>query len=166
MMPAARLTPPLVTRVGARVVCVTGLLLVAAGLFIISRIGTDTSYWLMLAGLVPLGVGMGAAMICTHCGRIRFPGWSLGAALHYRKQFLVWTCADRPTAAVVIKEGQGNLAIRALADQVVNYLDVLGGGCRGRLCSRPHLHYQPVQLALELFKPHPLAVCKLSWTPD
>ncbi len=62
MMPAARLTPGLVTRFGARVVCVTGLLLVAVGLFIISRIGTDTPYWLMLAGLVPLGVGMGAAM--------------------------------------------------------------------------------------------------------
>ncbi|MFZ0251481.1 MAG: MFS transporter [Acidimicrobiales bacterium] len=62
MMPAARLTPRLVSRFGARAVCVTGLLLVAGGLLIISQIGTDTSYWLMLAGLVPLGVGMGAAM--------------------------------------------------------------------------------------------------------
>ena len=62
MMPAARLTPGLVTRFGARTVCVTGLLLCAVGLFILSRIGTDTPYWLMLAGLVPLGIGMGAAM--------------------------------------------------------------------------------------------------------
>jgi EmrB/QacA subfamily drug resistance transporter len=62
MMPAARLTPRLVSRFGARTVCVTGLLLVATGLFIISRIGTDTPYLLMLAGLVPLGIGMGAAM--------------------------------------------------------------------------------------------------------
>jgi EmrB/QacA subfamily drug resistance transporter len=62
MMPAARLTPGLVARLGARTVCVTGLLLVAAGLFIISRVGTDTSYLLIVAGLVPLGVGMGAAM--------------------------------------------------------------------------------------------------------
>lgn len=29
---------------------------------VISRVGTDTSYLLILAGLVPLGVGMGAAM--------------------------------------------------------------------------------------------------------
>jgi MFS family permease len=36
--------------------------LVAVGLVIISRVGTDTSYLLMLAGLVPLGIGMGAAM--------------------------------------------------------------------------------------------------------
>jgi len=62
MMPAARLTPRLVTRFGARAVCVTGLVLVATGLVIISRIGTDSSYLLLVAGLVPLGVGMGAAM--------------------------------------------------------------------------------------------------------
>jgi EmrB/QacA subfamily drug resistance transporter len=62
MMPAARLTSGLVSRFGARAVCVTGLVLVAAGLSVISRIGTDTSYLLILAGLVPLGVGMGAAM--------------------------------------------------------------------------------------------------------
>jgi EmrB/QacA subfamily drug resistance transporter len=62
MMPASRLTPNLVSKFGARAVCVTGLLLVAAGLFILSHIGTDTSYLLMLAGLVPLGIGMGAAM--------------------------------------------------------------------------------------------------------
>jgi MFS family permease len=62
MMPAARLTSGLASRFGARAVCVTGLVLVAAGLVIISRVGTDTSYLLMLAGLVPLGIGMGAAM--------------------------------------------------------------------------------------------------------
>ena len=62
MMPAARLTPRLASRFGARAVCVTGLVLVAVGLVIISRVGTDTSYLLMLAGLVPLGIGMGAAM--------------------------------------------------------------------------------------------------------
>jgi EmrB/QacA subfamily drug resistance transporter len=62
MMPAARLTARLVTRFGARDVCVAGLVLVAFGLVVISRIGTDSPYVLMLAGLVPLGVGMGAAM--------------------------------------------------------------------------------------------------------
>jgi Na+/melibiose symporter-like transporter len=62
MMPAARVTPALVSRFGARPVCVTGLVLVALGLAIISRIGTNSSYFLMLAGLIPLGVGMGAAM--------------------------------------------------------------------------------------------------------
>src|SRR5580658_8700406 len=62
MMPSARLTSRLVSRFGARMVCVTGLVLVAAGLVIISRVGTDTSYLLMLVGLVPLGIGMGAAM--------------------------------------------------------------------------------------------------------
>ena len=62
MMPAARLTPRLVARFGARRVCVSGLVLVAAGLVIISRVEPHSNYLLMLAGLVPLGVGMGAAM--------------------------------------------------------------------------------------------------------
>jgi EmrB/QacA subfamily drug resistance transporter len=62
MMPTARLTSTLASRYGARSVCITGLLLVAAGLVTISRVGTDSPYWLMLGGLVLLGVGMGAAM--------------------------------------------------------------------------------------------------------
>jgi EmrB/QacA subfamily drug resistance transporter len=61
MMPAARLTPRLVARFGARAVCVAGLLLVAIGLAVLSRVGTDTAYPWLLAGLVPLGIGMGAA---------------------------------------------------------------------------------------------------------
>ncbi len=62
MMPTSRSASALVSRFGARAVCVTGLLLVAAGLAIISRVGTTTPYWLLLSGLVPLGIGMGAAM--------------------------------------------------------------------------------------------------------
>jgi len=62
MMPTARITPRLVARFGARTVCATGLVLVAAGLVVISRVGTGSPYWLLLAGLIPLGVGMGAAM--------------------------------------------------------------------------------------------------------
>jgi MFS family permease len=62
MMPTARVIPAAVSRFGARAVCVTGLTLVAAGLVVISRVGTSTPYWLLLAGLVPLGIGMGAAM--------------------------------------------------------------------------------------------------------
>jgi EmrB/QacA subfamily drug resistance transporter len=61
MMPTARLTGVLASRFGARAVGVTGLVLVATGLAIISRVGTGTPYVLMLAGLVPLGIGMGAA---------------------------------------------------------------------------------------------------------
>jgi EmrB/QacA subfamily drug resistance transporter len=62
MMPTARITPKLAARFGARNVCVTGLVLVAAGLAVISRVGTSSPYWLLVAGLVPLGAGMGAAM--------------------------------------------------------------------------------------------------------
>ena len=62
MMPAGRVTPRLVARFGARIVGVAGLVLVAAGLAVISRVGVSSSYWLLVAGLVPLGIGMGAAM--------------------------------------------------------------------------------------------------------
>jgi MFS family permease len=62
MMPTARVTPRLTARFGARDVCVTGLVLITAGLAIISRVGTGSPYWPMLAGLILLGVGMGAAM--------------------------------------------------------------------------------------------------------
>jgi EmrB/QacA subfamily drug resistance transporter len=62
MMPTARLTPLLTARVGARAVCVSGLLLIAAGLLVIARSTTDSSYALLVLGLIPLGIGMGAAM--------------------------------------------------------------------------------------------------------
>jgi EmrB/QacA subfamily drug resistance transporter len=62
MMPTARVTPKLAARFGARNVCVSGLVLVATGLAVISRVGTGSPYWLLLAGLIPLGIGMGAAM--------------------------------------------------------------------------------------------------------
>lgn len=62
MMPAARLAPRLVARLGARTVCVTGLVLVSAGLAILAQLNASSGYGWLLAGLVPLGFGMGAAM--------------------------------------------------------------------------------------------------------
>src|SRR5262249_3492126 len=61
MMPTARITPKLAVRFGARNVCVAGLLLVAAGLTVISQVGVSSPYWLLLVGLIPVGIGMGAA---------------------------------------------------------------------------------------------------------
>ena len=61
MMPIAKFSSRLVARVGARLVCVAGLVLVAVGLVVISQVSEHSSYLLLLAGLVPLGVGMGAA---------------------------------------------------------------------------------------------------------
>lgn len=62
MMPAARLAPRVVAAVGARACCVAGLLLITAGMVVLSRLDQGSSYWLLLAGLFPLGVGMGLAM--------------------------------------------------------------------------------------------------------
>jgi hypothetical protein len=63
MMPAARIAAPrLAARAGALRACLLGLLLITAGLLVISRVDGGSSYWLLLSGLLPLGAGMGLAM--------------------------------------------------------------------------------------------------------
>jgi Na+/melibiose symporter-like transporter len=62
MIPMARLAPVLSARIGARRTCVAGLVLIAGALTVLSRLGVGSSYWLFVAGLVPLGLGMGLAM--------------------------------------------------------------------------------------------------------
>jgi len=63
MMPSARgIAPRLSGRLGVMKVCVLGLVLVTAGLLVLSRSDGESSYWLLLSGLVPLGAGMGLAM--------------------------------------------------------------------------------------------------------
>ena len=62
MMPVARLAPTLVAKTSARTVCASGLTLVAAGLAILSQLDAASPYLLMLAGIMVLGAGMGAAM--------------------------------------------------------------------------------------------------------
>jgi EmrB/QacA subfamily drug resistance transporter len=62
MMPAARVAPALVARLGARATCTGGLVLIAAALAGLAQLTGTSSYWLLAAGLVPLGIGMGLAM--------------------------------------------------------------------------------------------------------
>jgi EmrB/QacA subfamily drug resistance transporter len=63
MMPCARvLAPRLAVRAGQLKTCVLGLLLLMAGLIVLSRLDESSSYYLLLAGLIPLGAGMGLAM--------------------------------------------------------------------------------------------------------
>ncbi|MGH8890845.1 MAG: MFS transporter [Acidothermaceae bacterium] len=62
MLPSARLAPRLASRIGTRPCCVGGLVLIAIGLGILARSDAATSYWLIVAGLLPLGAGMGLAM--------------------------------------------------------------------------------------------------------
>ena len=62
MMPASRLAPKAAAKFGSRPVCVTGLALIAAALVILAQLGCGTAYWLLAAGLLVLGAGMGAAM--------------------------------------------------------------------------------------------------------
>ena len=62
MMPTSRLAPRLTTRFGTRRVCAGGLMLMSAGLVTLSQLHSTSSYWQMAAGLLILGIGMGAAM--------------------------------------------------------------------------------------------------------
>jgi EmrB/QacA subfamily drug resistance transporter len=63
MMPMSRIAPRLVARVGSRAVSGAGLLLMGTGMVILSELGTGSPFWRQLAGLVVLGVGLGAATI-------------------------------------------------------------------------------------------------------
>lgn len=63
MMPSARdWAPRLVEQVGTRATCTVGLVLASAAMAWLSRLDATSSYWWLLAGLVPLGAGMGLAM--------------------------------------------------------------------------------------------------------
>ncbi len=62
MQPAARLAPALVARLGARVTGAAGLTLIAAALVVLAQLTATSGYWLLAAGLVPLGAGLGLAM--------------------------------------------------------------------------------------------------------
>jgi MFS family permease len=63
LMPSARgIAPRLSTLIGVTRVCVLGLLLISVALVVLSRLDGESSYWLLLTGLVPLGAGMGLAM--------------------------------------------------------------------------------------------------------
>jgi EmrB/QacA subfamily drug resistance transporter len=62
LMPASRLAPRLVAAIGARACCVAGLLLVTAGMALLSQLSGGSTYLLVAGGLFPLGVGMGLAM--------------------------------------------------------------------------------------------------------
>ena len=62
MLPSSRVAPLLIPRVGTRVCCAAGLVLITAGLAVLSRLDQGSTYWLVVAGLLPLGAGMGLAM--------------------------------------------------------------------------------------------------------
>jgi EmrB/QacA subfamily drug resistance transporter len=55
--------PRLLERFGPARVAPVGLVLMAAGFAVLSTAGQDSTYWLLLAGLLPLGVGMALATI-------------------------------------------------------------------------------------------------------
>ncbi len=62
MMPAARLSPRLTDRFGARGPWVAGLLLIAGALGALGLVTADSSAWLLAGVLFPLGLGAGLAM--------------------------------------------------------------------------------------------------------
>jgi EmrB/QacA subfamily drug resistance transporter len=57
----SRRVPHLAAKVSRRRLAVTGLLLMGFGMGVLSQLGADSSYWLLLAGIVPIGAGMALA---------------------------------------------------------------------------------------------------------
>ncbi|GAA1851097.1 MFS transporter [Actinomadura bangladeshensis] len=63
MMPFARVVAPrAAAKLGPRRVITAGLLLVSVAMLVFSLLDEDSTYWLLLAGLLPLGAGAGLAM--------------------------------------------------------------------------------------------------------
>jgi EmrB/QacA subfamily drug resistance transporter len=61
LIPTARNAPRLAHRVGFRKVAPVGLLITAAGFFLLSRLDLDTPYWFFALGVMVFGLGMGLA---------------------------------------------------------------------------------------------------------
>jgi MFS family permease len=61
LMPASRLAARFTAQHGPRKVGITGLTLISAGLAIVAQVSTHSSYWIMVAGLIVLGLGLGTA---------------------------------------------------------------------------------------------------------
>lgn len=61
LMAFARRAPAIVKRLGVQRAAPLGLTLMAVGFGILALLDASSSYWLLLAGLVPLGAGMGLA---------------------------------------------------------------------------------------------------------
>ncbi len=57
----SRRAPHLVARIGRRAVATGGLLLMAVGAAVLSQLSTSSSYWAVLAGILPFGAGMALA---------------------------------------------------------------------------------------------------------
>lgn len=71
VLAAAMLTQGVVTRVGARVPLVAGLVVAAAGIWLLSRVPADGSYVSDLLGpMVVTGAGMGAAFVAFSIGAL------------------------------------------------------------------------------------------------
>jgi EmrB/QacA subfamily drug resistance transporter len=62
MLPATRLAPALAARLGTRTTLIAGLALIAAALVVLAQLTAVSGYWLVAAGLIPLGAGLGLAM--------------------------------------------------------------------------------------------------------
>lgn len=61
LIPLARRAPRIADRLGPGRVISAGMALSGAGLFVVSRLGTELHYWQLSAGLVLFGAGMGLA---------------------------------------------------------------------------------------------------------
>jgi EmrB/QacA subfamily drug resistance transporter len=57
----SRRVPHLMEKVSRRPLAIAGLLLMALGTVVLAQLGTDSSYWVVLAGILPIGAGMALA---------------------------------------------------------------------------------------------------------
>ena len=62
----SRRVPHLMGKVSRRPLTIAGLLLMALGTVVLAQLGPDSSYWVVLAGILPIGAGHGAGDVAGH----------------------------------------------------------------------------------------------------
>jgi EmrB/QacA subfamily drug resistance transporter len=124
MMPVTRLTPALVARVGARWVCAGGLLLMAGGLLVLAQLDATSSYGLLLAGLIPLGAGMGAAMTPATSGitdALPAAAQGVGSALNDLSRELGGALGIAVIGSVLTATYRSNLRLPGVPSPIVDH---------------------------------------------
>jgi predicted MFS family arabinose efflux permease len=117
MLPTARLAPALLARLGARTACTAGLALIAAALAVLAQLTSTSSYWLLAAGLIPLGAGLGLAMTPATTGitsALPASRQGVGSALNDLSRELGGAVGIAVMASILTTTYQSNLHLTGL----------------------------------------------------
>ena len=127
----SRRVPHLMGKVSRRPLTIVGLLLMALGTTVLAQLGPDSSYWIVLAGILPIGAGMALATTPATTDIV--------SALPEHKQGVASAVND------AAREVGGTLGIAVLGACSTGST---GPGCRPRATSAPNSLIERAQESL------------------